>query len=157
MTRKSTKAKSNGALTNGDLWDAHVMIADLSERIYTQVARVSPKASYGLSRNRRLLKPIADSIIDARKEILRECEALDEHGEPKTKNNGKEFDIPKEHKGKFADGWKDLRAVLAGFDPYMVPFEYFDDAVGIAPPYFDAMLAIGMLAEPIVRKDNDAS
>ena len=146
--RKSTKAKANGALTNGDLWDAHLMIGELSERVYKQAARISPKASYGLSRNRRLLKPIADSLIDARKELLRACEALDERGEPKTKNDGKDFDIADNQLQKFTEGWKGLRDVAVTFDPYLVPFEYFDDAVGVSPPHFDAMLAIGMLAEP---------
>ncbi len=141
-------SSTNGALTNGDLWDAHLMIDELSERVYSQTARISPKASYGLSRNRRLLKSIAESMIDARKDLLRECEALDKQGEPKTKNDGKDFDIPKEHKEKFAEGWKELREVSVDFDPYVVPFEYFDDAVGISPIHFDAMLVIGMLDDP---------
>ena len=139
---------NNGAVTNGDLWDAHIMLGDLSERVYQQAARISPKASYGLSRNRRLIKPIAESMIDARKDLLRECDALDERGEPKTKDGGKQFDIPAEHQEKFDQGWRDLREVPVEFAPYVIPFEYFDDAVGVSPPHFDPMLTLGMLAEP---------
>ncbi len=151
MPKKPAKvAQTNGvALTTGALWDAHLMIGDLAEAVYTQRARISPKASYGLSRNRRLLKSMAESLIEARKELLRACDALNEQGEPKTKNEGRDFDIAPEHLQQFKDGWKELRDVEAGdFAAYVIPFEYFEDAVGVAPPHFDAMLAIGMLAEP---------
>ncbi len=141
-------SEKNGALTAGDLWDAQLMIANLAEQVFNHQARIIPKASYGLSRNRTRLKENSQAMMDARKTLLGECEALDDAGNPKLKDDGKKFDVPPDHQAQFDRGWEEIRDREATFDPFVMPFEFFEDAVGLAPVHFDVMIALGMLAEP---------
>ncbi len=126
--------------TNRTIWQLFPKLVQVSGKKAGGV-----KASYGIARAIRSLRPVFEAIDEERVKLAKDGAKLDKDGKPLFTEDKTGYDIV--DKEKFAEDLQTLMEIEDEHDVYHVPFAYFGDDSELTPHDFDVLIQLGAVLE----------